>query len=344
MIVLRALTAEEWRAWRTLRLQALAEAPHAFGSSLADWQGAGDTEERWRGRLRLPGSHNLVAEADGTPVGMAGGVPVDGDDAAVELISMWVAPSARGRGAADALLLGVEAWARTRGAGRLTLAVAEGNKAAARLYARHGFADTGDRETMPDGVRRERILAKSLGLRTEARVVGLAVDGEHRFSKVPRARVALLQGLGVEGDAHCGATVQHRSRVRQDPDQPNLRQVHLLPSEFFDLARAHGFELAIGNLGENVLTAGVDLLALPRDTVLRIGEAVVRLTGLRNPCAQIDGFRRGLLPVAVTTDVNGEVVRRTGVMGVVEAGGEVSVGDGVEVELPAGPHIPLERV
>lgn len=346
MIVLRVLTADDWPTWRRLRLEALADAPYAFGSTLADWLGEGDTEERWRARLGLVASHNLVAMLDDEPVGMVSGVPVDRARSAAELISMWVAPKARARGVGDALLLGVEAWARARGAESLRLAVSEGNAAAAGLYERHGFADTGQREVMPDGARRERVLTKPLGPATgAARVVGLAVDGAHRFSKVPRGRVTLIEGFGVEGDAHCGAKAQHRSRVRQDPDQPNLRQVHLLPSEFFDVAREHGFELAVGNLGENVTTAGIDLLALPRDTRLRLGaEAVVRLTGLRNPCYQIDGFRPGLLKVAVTTGADGEVVRRTGVMGVVEQGGVVGPGDGIVVELPPEPHHALERV
>ncbi len=345
MIVLRVLTSDDWPTWRDLRLRALADAPSAFGSALADWQGDGDTEDRWRGRLALPASHNLVALLDGEPVGMASGVPADGAQSAAELISMWVAPQARGRGVGDALVLAVEAWARARGADTLELAVFEDNDAAAALYERHGFADTGRREDGSDGVRQERVLAKALGPATGARVVGLAVDDEHRFSKVPRRRVTLLEGLGVEGDAHSGETVQHRSRVRQDPTQPNLRQVHLLQSEFFDLAREHGFELAAGNLGENITTAGIDLLALPRDTRLRIGpDTVVRLTGLRNPCAQIDSFRPGLLKLAVTTRADGAVVRRTGVMGVVESGGQVGVGDGIVVELPAEPHVVLERV
>lgn len=345
MIVLRALSADDWPTWRELRLAALADAPYAFGSTLADWQGARDTEERWRGRLGLPASHNLVALLDGEPAGIASGVPADHDGTAAEVISMWVAPRARGRGVADALLLGVEGWARQRGAATLRLAVSEGNEAATRLYERHGLTDTGEREVMPDGVRRERVLAKALEKAGGARVVGVAVDDDHRFSKVPRSRVRLLEGLGVEGDAHCGEKARHRSRVRQDPHQPNLRQVHLLQSEFFDVAREHGFELAVGNLGENVTTAGIDLLALPRDARLRIGpDAVVRLTGLRNPCYQIDGFRPGLLAVAVTTGARGEVVRRTGVMGVVERGGEVGLGDGIVVELPPQPYLALERV
>ena len=176
-------------------------------------------------------------------------------------------------------------------------------------------------------------------------MTGVARDDDHRFSKVPCAEIVLVAGIGVEGDAHAGRTVQHRSRVAADPTQPNLRQVHLLASEFFELAAQEGFELAPGDLGENVLTAGIDLLALPRDTRLALGpDARVRLTGLRNPCLQIDSFRPGLLKVAVTRGDDGEVVRRTGVMAVVEHGGRVAPGDAVRVELPEEPHQPLERV
>lgn len=347
MTELRVLTPGDWQLWRRLRLAALAEAPHAFGSTLAEWQGEGDREERWRARLALPGSYNLVAVVDDEPVGMASGVPAEDGSADVELVSMWVAPAARGRGVATALVAAVEDRARRDEATTLRLAVAEGNEAATRLYARHGFTDTGERQLMPDGRRRERVLARWLRDPEPGQgiVVGLATDGGHRFSKTPRRSVRLVAGVGVEGDAHAGAKAQHRSRVRQDPEQPNLRQVHLLGSEFFDLAREHGHEVGVGDFGENVTTTGIDLLALPRDTRLLLGPAaVVRLTGLRNPCRQIDELSAGLLAVAVTRDEGGAVVRRAGVMGVVEADGEVTVGDRVVVRLPARPHEPLDRI
>ena len=176
-------------------------------------------------------------------------------------------------------------------------------------------------------------------------VVGVSKDCQHRFSKLPCERITLLEGLGVEGDAHAGVTVQHRSRVAADPTQPNLRQVHLIPAEFFDEAREHGYELAQGDLGENVLTAKLDVLALPRDTRLHLGgQAVVRVTGLRNPCQQINTFRSGLLKVAIARGANGELVRKAGIMGVVERGGTVVPCDTIRVELPPGPHIPLDRV
>lgn len=176
-------------------------------------------------------------------------------------------------------------------------------------------------------------------------VVGVARDATHRFSKVPLDAVELVAGHGVLGDAHAGPTVKHRSRVAKDPTQPNLRQVHLIHREFLDLAREHGYELGPGDLGENVLTAGVDLLDLPRGTLLRLGpDAIVRVTGLRNPCHQIDDFRKGLLRLAVTRDEVGQIVRRTGVMSVVEVGGTVRIGDPVTVTLPAPPHEALEPV
>lgn len=177
------------------------------------------------------------------------------------------------------------------------------------------------------------------------KILGVSADGEHRFSKVPRDAVTLVEDHGVLGDAHAGATVKHRSRVARDPLAPNLRQVHLLHAELFEEARAHGYELAQGDLGENVLTEGVDLLDLPTGTRLRLGdEAIVRLTGLRNPCRQIDTFRTGLLRVAATRDASGAVVRKAGVMGVVERGGEVRPGDLLSVELPDGPYRPLAPV
>ncbi|GGL29805.1 MOSC domain-containing protein [Planomonospora parontospora subsp. antibiotica] len=176
-------------------------------------------------------------------------------------------------------------------------------------------------------------------------VVAVSRSGEHLFSKPNEAAIRLLAGLGVEGDAHCGVTVKHRSRVAQDPAQPNLRQVHLIHAELHEELAAAGFTVAAGQLGENVTTRGVDLLALPVGALLRLGDAaVVEVTGLRNPCAQIDGFRPGLLRQVVGRDARGRVVRKAGVMGVVVAGGVVRSGDAVGVELPPQPHRPLDRV
>ncbi|GIH55543.1 molybdenum cofactor biosysynthesis protein [Microbispora rosea subsp. aerata] len=167
----------------------------------------------------------------------------------------------------------------------------------------------------------------------------------HTFSKTPLESIRLLAGLGVEGDAHSGVTVKHRSRVARDPSQPNLRQVHLIHAELHDELREAGFTVQPGEMGENITTRGVDLLALPTGTRLHLGEtAVVEVTGLRNPCAQIDDFQDGLLKAVLDRDEEGNVVRKAGVMGVVLVGGEVRPGDPIRVEPPAGPHTPLQPV
>jgi MOSC domain-containing protein YiiM len=167
----------------------------------------------------------------------------------------------------------------------------------------------------------------------------------HTMSKPTRESIRLLAGLGVEGDAHLGVTVKHRSRVRRDPSQPNLRQVHLIHAELIDALRASGFDVAAGQMGENVTTRGVDLLALPAGTRLHLGDAaVVEVTGLRNPCVQLDGIQPGLMAATLDRDERGELVRKAGVMGVVVASGEVRPGDAIRVELPPGPHRSLAPV
>ncbi|PZN96209.1 MAG: MOSC domain-containing protein [Hyphomicrobiales bacterium] len=167
----------------------------------------------------------------------------------------------------------------------------------------------------------------------------------HGFSKPVRGSIRLQKGLGVEGDAHCGETVKHRSRVAVDPNQPNLRQVHLLHAELLDELNAAGFEVAPGQMGENVLTRGIDLLALPVGTKLRLGaDALVEITGLRNPCAQIEAFRPGLLAAVLGRDAQGRVVRKAGIMGIVLESGEITPGNPIVVTLPALPHRALERV
>lgn len=174
---------------------------------------------------------------------------------------------------------------------------------------------------------------------TAARVISVSRDDQHRFTKPARESITLVAGLGVQGDAHFGATVQHLSRVRRDPTQPNLRQVHLIHAELFDEVTA---EVAPGELGENITTEGVDLLGLPRGTRLRLGlDAVVELTGLRNPCVQIDRFEPGLLKQVVGTDAEGRTIRKAGVMAVVIAGGVVRPGDPIGVEIPPAPFEPL---
>ncbi|WP_181009053.1 MULTISPECIES: MOSC domain-containing protein [unclassified Streptomyces] len=176
-------------------------------------------------------------------------------------------------------------------------------------------------------------------------VEAVSSNAAYSFSKPNRADIRLLTGLGVEGDVHAGKTVRHRSRVARDPSQPNLRQVHLIHRELFDHVAEAGFTVRPGELGENVTTRGIDLLGLPVGTLLRLGdEAVVEVTGLRNPCHQIDGFAPGLLKRVVGREPEGTLVRRAGIMGVVLADGTVRPGDRIVVELPDGPHRPLDRV
>lgn len=182
-------------------------------------------------------------------------------------------------------------------------------------------------------------------IESEARVVAVCFDEGHRFSKNPAKEIVLLPGLGVQGDAHLGVTVQHRSRVAADPTQPNLRQVHLIHAELFTELGEHGFDVDAGQLGENVTTRGIDLLSLPRGTMLTLGdEAVVQITGLRNPCQQINTFQSGLLKEVLARSSEGEPVRKAGVMSVVVSGGVVRPGDPIVARLPAMPHWPLDRV
>jgi len=178
-----------------------------------------------------------------------------------------------------------------------------------------------------------------------AHVVAVSISVTHTMAKVEQASIRLLEGLGVEGDAHAGTTVKHRSRVRQDPSQPNLRQVHLIQAELHDELLTRGFELAPGQMGENVTTRGIDLLALPKGAMLHIGDdAIVEVTGLRNPCTQLDGLYPGLMNAVLDRDANGDLVRKAGIMGIVVKGGEVLVGDGIRAHLPPLPHMRLDRV
>ena len=174
------------------------------------------------------------------------------------------------------------------------------------------------------------------------RVLAVAKDKRHAFSKPLCLSIRLTAGLGIEGDAHSGVTVKHRSRVARDASKPNLRQVHLMHAELFEELRAAGFTVAAGELGENVTTQGLDLLALPTGTRLHLGaSAVVEVTGLRNPCIQIDRVQKGLMAATLGRAENGDLIRKTGVMSIVLASGDVAAGDPIAVELPAGPHTPL---
>jgi MOSC domain-containing protein YiiM len=164
----------------------------------------------------------------------------------------------------------------------------------------------------------------------------------HTMAKYGDARIELVAGLGVAGDAHAGVTVKHRSRVARDPSQPNLRQVHLIHAELHEELREKGFAIFAGQMGENITTAGIDLLGLPTGARLRIGPAaVIEITGLRNPCAQLDGIQPGLMKAVLDRDADGELIRKAGVMGIVLAGGPVSPGDEIAIDLPPEPHQPL---
>ncbi len=176
-------------------------------------------------------------------------------------------------------------------------------------------------------------------------IIAVSLSTAHSFSKGPQASIRLISGLGVAGDAHYGATVKHRSRVARDPAQANLRQVHLIHAELFDELRAAGFTVSPGDIGENITTRGIDLLALPTGTLLRLGaEAVIKVTGLRNPCYQLDDFQKGLMAATLDRDAGGELIRKAGIMAIVRTGGEVRAGEPIGVDLPPEPHEPLKPV
>jgi MOSC domain-containing protein YiiM len=175
-------------------------------------------------------------------------------------------------------------------------------------------------------------------------VVAVSRSATHTMSKANAEGIRLVEGLGVDGDVHAGATVKHRSRVQRDPTAPNLRQVHLIHAELHDELREAGFDVAPGQMGENVTTRGLDLLGLPTGAKLSIGDAVVELTGLRNPCTQLDGVQDGLMAATLDRGSDGALIRKAGVMAVVVASGEVRAGDAIRVELPPGPQRPLEPV
>ena len=176
-------------------------------------------------------------------------------------------------------------------------------------------------------------------------VVAVNVSPNHTMAKPSRPSIRLLAGLGVEGDAHMGETVKHRSRVARDPTQANLRQVHLIHSELHAELRERGFDVAAGQMGENVTTRGLDLLGLPTGTRLRLGEeAVVEITGLRTPCGQLNGVQDGLMKACLDEGPDGSLVRKAGVMSIVLVGGEVFAGDTITVVLPPEPHEPLQPV
>jgi len=177
------------------------------------------------------------------------------------------------------------------------------------------------------------------------KVISVSSDTRHNFSKTIKPAISLIAGFGVEGDAHGGKTVKHRSRIAKDPTQPNLRQVHLIHSELFDEVATQGFDVKPGDMGENITTIGIDLLSLPRSTRLHIGsEAIIEITGLRNPCSQIDKFQKGLLKACLDKDDDGHLICKSGVMSIVIKGGTITKNDRIKVMLPEGEHKPLDVV
>lgn len=176
-------------------------------------------------------------------------------------------------------------------------------------------------------------------------VKSVSKSERHTFSKFNCQRIVLIKGLGVEGDAHFGKKVKHRSRVAKDPSQANLRQVHLIHAELFEELNGKGFNIRPGEIGENITTEGIELLRLPKGTILRIGEtAKIELAGLRNPCKQLDALQKGLMKAVLDKDKAGNLIRKAGVMGIVLEGGEVKIGNAIAVELPPKPYEKLERV
>ncbi len=183
------------------------------------------------------------------------------------------------------------------------------------------------------------------GTRMTPVVTAVSRSATHTMTKPNEGSILLIQGIGVDGDAHSGGTVKHRSRVAHDPSQPNLRQVHLIHGELHDELAAAGFHVTAGQMGENITTRGVDLLRLPTGARLAIGSAaVVEVTGLRNPCAQLDGIQKGLMAAVLGRDQDGNLIREAGVMGIVVRSGEVRPGDPIRLSLPAMPHQPLQPV
>ena len=179
----------------------------------------------------------------------------------------------------------------------------------------------------------------------DGKVIAVSCSRAHNFSKENQECIRLIAGLGVAGDAHMGMTVQHRSRVAQCPTQPNLRQVHLIHAELFDELQRSGFRVAPGQLGENITTFGIDLLGLPTGTRLFIGKnAIIEVTGLRNPCMQIDDFQPGLLSKVISRDEHGGLIRKTGIMSIVLTSGHIAPGDNIHIELPPQPYRALDRV
>jgi MOSC domain-containing protein YiiM len=176
-------------------------------------------------------------------------------------------------------------------------------------------------------------------------IIATSSSPEYTFHKTNQPSIELIEGIGVKGDAHSGSTVKHRSRVRKDPSQPNLRQVHLIHKELFDELLAKGYAVQPGELGENLTTEGLDILNLPKGTLLNFPSgAEIEITGLRNPCFQLDNWQPGLMSAVLDKDEEGNLIRKSGVMAIVLKGGMVSPGDEIQVQFPKPPLLKLEKV
>lgn len=177
-----------------------------------------------------------------------------------------------------------------------------------------------------------------------AKVIALSKSASHTLKKENYNSLELLKGLGVNGDAHMGKNVKHRSRVARNPYQLNLRQVHLIHGELLEELKTNGYHIIPGQMGENITTSGIDLLSLPKDTILKIGVSSIQITGLRNPCYQLDGIQPGLMKAVLDKDADGNLIRKAGVMAIVLEGGTIETGDEISIEYPEKPHQALEKV
>lgn len=306
-----------------------------------------DEGREWRYGIFTRDTLELIGEVGLYPRAARGRVPFD--DADHIEIGYWLRSDVTGQGFATEASRAVFRFARTLPhTTRVVIRCDEHNARSIAIPRRLGFqlAETIVQPSVTASGLPERLQVWEYRLSgDEPAVVAVSRSAGHTFSKTPDDTIRLLAGLGVEGDAHCGTTVKHRSRVARDPHQPNLRQVHLIHEELFSELSTAGFRVGAGSLGENITTRGIDLLALPRATRLHVGQtAVVEITGLRNPCVQIDRYQSGLMSAVLDRDDAGLVVRKAGVMGIVITSGEVRRGDSIEIELPPPPHRALEVV
>lgn len=292
------------------------------------------------------GLFKMVLKSDGTAIGLCGLIK---RDYLPELdIGFGMLPEYERKGYTYEAARGIVEYAfKQLGKNKLFGFTSLDNTASQRLLCKLGFINEGVIKygNTDEDVRLFGLLKKNYVVQLEGEVVSVSKSAIYSFSKQVFSEITLLKGLGIKGDIHAGKKVKHRSRVRRDPSQPNLRQVHLMHQELFEELKPKGFEVHPGEMGENITTKGIEILKLPQGTLLKIGEeAVIKITGLRNPCAQLNGLKDGLMNVLVFKDEAGNVIRKAGIMSVVEVGGIVRQGDRIKVELPAEQHLPLEKV